>query len=66
MILVSAIGRGRHAVRHFDAFDDTNKVVGVIEGIEVPHGVSAAPDGRSCISRTNRSTLDASIPRRGR
>ena len=24
----------------------TNKVVGVIEGIEVPHGVSAAPDGR--------------------
>jgi YVTN family beta-propeller protein len=23
----------------------TNKVVGIIEGIEVPHGVSAAPDG---------------------
>jgi YVTN family beta-propeller protein len=38
----------------------TNKVVGVIEGIEVNHGVGAAPDGsRIYISDEAQSTLDA-------
>src|SRR4029450_11779367 len=38
----------------------TNKVVGVIEGIEVNHGVGAAPDGsRIYISNEAESTLDA-------
>src|SRR5438034_7055450 len=37
----------------------TNKVVGVIEGIEVNHGVGAAPDGtRIYISNEADSTLD--------
>src|SRR5262249_62331460 len=37
----------------------TNKVVGVIEGIEVNHGVGAAPDGsRTYISDEAESTLD--------
>lgn len=37
----------------------TNKVVGIIEGIEVSHGVSAAPDGsRYYISDEADSTLD--------
>ena len=37
----------------------TNKVVGVIEGIEVSHGVAAAPDGsRYYISDEAESTLD--------
>src|SRR5258706_15933720 len=38
----------------------TNKVVGVISGIEVNHGVGAAPDGsRIYISDEAESTLDA-------
>src|SRR5215210_9148577 len=38
----------------------TNKVVGVIEGIEVNHGVGAAPDGsRIYISNEAESTLEA-------
>src|SRR5690242_8863068 len=38
---------------------DTNKVVGVIHGIEVNHGAAAAPDGsRYYISNESRSTLD--------
>jgi YVTN family beta-propeller protein len=38
----------------------TNKVVGIIEGIEVNHGVGAAPDGsRIYISDEAESTLDA-------
>src|SRR6185436_1793578 len=38
----------------------TNKVVGVIEGIEVNHGAGAAPDGsRIYISDEAESTLDA-------
>src|SRR5215472_13434002 len=37
----------------------TNKVVGVIHGIEVNHGAAAAPDGsRFYISNEDRSTLD--------
>jgi YVTN family beta-propeller protein len=37
----------------------TNKVVGVIKGIEVNHGAAAAPDGsRYYISNEDRSTLD--------
>jgi YVTN family beta-propeller protein len=37
----------------------TNQVVGVIEGIEVPHGVAIAPDGRRIyISDEALSTLD--------
>src|SRR5580692_9026094 len=37
----------------------TNKVVGVIEGIEVNHGAAAAPDGsRYYISDEAESTLD--------
>ena len=37
----------------------TNKVVGIIDGIEVNHGVSAAPDGsRYYISNEAESTLD--------
>lgn len=37
----------------------TNKVVAVIEGIEVPHGVSAAPDGtRLYITNESMHTLD--------
>src|SRR5690242_1791896 len=37
----------------------TNKVVGVIEGIEVNHGVGVAPDGsRIYISDEGQSTLD--------
>jgi len=41
----------------------TNKVVGVIEGIEVNHGVGAAPDGsRIYISDEAMSTLDAVDP----
>jgi len=42
----------------------TNKVVGVIEGIEVPHGVSAAPDGRQLfITNESLSTVDAIDPK---
>jgi YVTN family beta-propeller protein len=38
----------------------TNKVVGVIEGIEVNHGAGAAPDGsRIYVSNEAESTLDA-------
>src|SRR5438034_4086857 len=38
---------------------DTNKVVGVIEGIEVNHGAGVAPDGtRIYISDEAESTLD--------
>jgi len=41
----------------------SNKVVGVIEGIEVPHGVSAAPDGRKLfITNESLSTVDAIDP----
>ena len=37
----------------------TNKVVGIIKGIEVNHGAAAAPDGsRYYISNEDRSTLD--------
>src|SRR3954471_20693644 len=37
----------------------TNKVVGIIEGIEVPHGVTAAPDGsRIYITNESMSTVD--------
>ena len=37
----------------------TNKVVGIIHGIEVNHGAAAAPDGsRYYISDEERSTLD--------
>src|SRR5712691_866402 len=37
----------------------TNKVVGVIHGIEVGHGAAAAPDGsRYYISNEGESTLD--------
>src|SRR6266851_4877199 len=37
----------------------TNKVVGVIRGIEVGHGAAAAPDGsRYYISNESESTLD--------
>jgi len=42
----------------------TNKVVGLIEGIEVPHGVSAAPDGRQLfITNESLSTVDAIDPK---
>ena len=38
---------------------DTNKVVGIIHGIEVNHGAAVAPDGsRYYISNESRSTLD--------
>src|SRR4026207_525131 len=38
----------------------TNKVVGVINGIEVNHGIGAAPDGgRICVSDEAEGTLDA-------
>src|SRR5436190_10799001 len=41
----------------------TNKVVGIIEGIEVPHGVAAAPDGRKLfITNESLSTVDAIDP----
>ncbi len=41
----------------------TNKVVGVISGIEVNHGVGAAPDGsRIYISDEAESTLDVVDP----
>ncbi|MEZ5284274.1 MAG: YncE family protein [Vicinamibacterales bacterium] len=37
----------------------TNHVVGVIHGVEIPHGVTAAPDGsRLYISNESRETLD--------
>ncbi len=37
----------------------TNKVVGIIEGIEVPHGVALAPDGRTIyITDEPRASLD--------
>jgi YVTN family beta-propeller protein len=37
----------------------TNKVVGVIRGIEIPHGVTAAPDGsRLYLSNESLETLD--------
>lgn len=42
----------------------TNKVVGVIEDIEVPHGVSAAPDGkRVFVTNESMSTVDAIDPK---
>jgi YVTN family beta-propeller protein len=38
---------------------ETNKVVGVINDIEIPHGITAAPDGtRIYISNEHGSTLD--------
>src|ERR1700704_5315562 len=41
----------------------TNKVVGIISGIEVNHGVGAAPDGsRIYISDEAESTLDVVDP----
>jgi YVTN family beta-propeller protein len=41
----------------------TNRVVGVIEGIEVPHGVAAAPDGRMLfITNESMATVDAINP----
>src|SRR5947207_12503865 len=37
----------------------TNKIVGVIDGIEVNHGAAVAPDGtRIYVSEESRSTLD--------
>jgi YVTN family beta-propeller protein len=37
----------------------TNKVVGIIEGIEVPHGIALAPDGRTIyITDEPRASLD--------
>jgi YVTN family beta-propeller protein len=37
----------------------TNRVVGVIRGIEIPHGVTASPDGsRLYLSNESRHTLD--------
>ncbi len=37
----------------------TNRVAGIIEGIEVPHGVAIAPDGRRVyVTDESRSTLD--------
>jgi YVTN family beta-propeller protein len=37
----------------------TNRVVGVISGIEIPHGVTAAPDGsRLYLSNESKHTLD--------
>jgi YVTN family beta-propeller protein len=37
----------------------TNRVVGTIEGIEVPHGAAVAPDGsRYYVSNESKSTLD--------
>jgi YVTN family beta-propeller protein len=41
----------------------TNKVVGTIDGIEVPHGVAASPDGRKLfITNESMSTVDAISP----
>ena len=37
---------------------DTNKVVGVIKGIEVNHGAAASPDGHYYISNEANSTLE--------
>jgi YVTN family beta-propeller protein len=42
----------------------TNKVVGVIDDIEVPHGVALAPDGsRIYITNESLSTVDVADPR---
>ena len=65
--LVSAAERHPRIIQTNSAGDNvhvidpaTNKVVGVIEGIEVNHGVGAAPDGsRIYISNEAESTLDA-------
>jgi YVTN family beta-propeller protein len=41
----------------------TNKVVGTIDGIEVPHGVAASPDGKKLfITNESMSTVDAINP----
>src|SRR5215467_10353075 len=42
----------------------TNKVVGVIDDIEVPHGVALAPDGsRIYLTNESLSTVDVADPR---
>ena len=38
----------------------TNKVIGTIEGIEVPHGVASAPDGRR-VYITNESKRELEV-----
>jgi YVTN family beta-propeller protein len=54
ILQTNAAGDDTH---HIDP--QTNRVVGVIEGIEVPHGVTSAPDGsRIYISNESLHTLD--------
>jgi YVTN family beta-propeller protein len=54
IIQTNAAGDNSHVID-----PTTNKVVAVIEGIEVPHGVSAAPDGtRLYITNESIHTLD--------
>jgi len=66
VVAASAQGRAARIIQTNAAGDNshvidpvTNKVVAVIEGIEVPHGISAAPDGtRVYITNESQSTLD--------
>ena len=54
IIQTNAAGDGVHLID-----PSTNKVVGIIEGIEVPHGAGASPDGsRVYVSNESESSLD--------
>ena len=55
IIQTNAAGDNAHVIDPL-----TNKVVGVIEDIEVPHGVTSAPDGsRIYITNESLRTMDA-------
>ena len=54
IIQTNAAGDGAHLID-----PATNRVIGVIHGIEIPHGVTAAPDGsRLYLTNESEETLD--------
>jgi YVTN family beta-propeller protein len=54
IIQTNAAGDGAHLID-----PATNRVIGVIRGVEIPHGVTAAPDGsRLYLSNESQETLD--------
>ena len=58
IIQTNAAGDGAHLID-----PDTNAVVGVLRGVDIPHGVTASPDGtRLYITNEHRATLDVIDP----